>query len=101
MTLRWQKQAARKSTSILVGRIRFRRVLGEERRAERRYVRIVEELGFGFGFGFDGEDVKDRRAGMKIPWVASAACWRNTVEFEFEVEDEEELVMLWEDGSGS
>jgi hypothetical protein len=29
---------------------------------------------------FDGE----RWAGINIPWVASAACWRKTVEFELE-----------------
>jgi hypothetical protein len=47
---RWQKQAARKSTEMLVGRIRWVREDGEGRKAVMRY---VSRLGGGEP-GFDG-----------------------------------------------
>lgn len=42
-------------------------------------------------------------AGMKIPWVASEACWRKTVEFECVgvVEDEDEDEDAEAEGKGS
>ena len=46
-TSRWQKQAARKSTEILVGRMRWRREdWGDGRKAVRRYWRRAREAEF-------------------------------------------------------
>ena len=54
-TLRWQKHAARKSTEILVGRMRWRREdCGEGRKAVRRYWRRVSDV--VLGLVSEGED---------------------------------------------
>jgi len=74
--LRWQKHAARKSTSIRVGRIKcLLRVIGLGKNESSRYVRNAWDA--------EAPDLwSGKSAGMKMPCVASAACWRKSVELD-------------------